>query len=176
MVRSRNFRDRDHPLRPVSAYGVSKLAVESDLEVVRVESGLSSVSLRIGNLCGPGQSRDCMFGAVTEFVSRALSGEPIRIFGDGSVTRDYVFIDDVVSALILAGNSRETGPFNIGTGTVCLFAAAVQSRIGAAAGVLVAQKIIRGAIDTPSPRSAASRRGLRCSRCPGCPRARSITR
>jgi UDP-glucose 4-epimerase len=106
----------DHPLRPMSAYGVSKLAVESYLEVARREAGLSSVSLRIGNLYGPGQSRDRMFGAVTQFASRALSGEPIRIFGDGSVTRDYVFIDDVVSALIIAGSSRHAGPVNIGTG------------------------------------------------------------
>jgi UDP-glucose 4-epimerase len=106
----------DHPLRPMSAHGVSKLAVESYLEVARRESGLSSISLRIGNLYGPGQSRDRMFGAVTQFALRALSGEPIRIFGDGSVTRDYVFIDDVVDALTLAGNSCHTGPFNIGTG------------------------------------------------------------
>jgi UDP-glucose 4-epimerase len=106
----------DHPLRPMSAHGVSKLAVESYLEVARRESGLSSISLRIGNLYGPGQSRDRMFGAVTQFALRALFGEPIRIFGDGSVTRDYVFIDDVVDALTLAGNSCHTGPFNIGTG------------------------------------------------------------
>jgi UDP-glucose 4-epimerase len=106
----------DHPLRPMSAHGVSKLAVESYLEVARRESGLASISLRIGNLYGPGQSRDRMFGAVTQFAHRAISGAPIRIFGDGSVTRDYVFIDDVVSALFVAGNSRQTGPFNIGTG------------------------------------------------------------
>jgi UDP-glucose 4-epimerase len=106
----------DHPLRPMSAHGVSKLAVESYLEVARRESGLSSISLRIGNLYGPGQSRDRMFGAVTQFALRALFGEPIRIFGDGSVTRDYVFIDDVVDALALAGSSCHTGPFNIGTG------------------------------------------------------------
>jgi UDP-glucose 4-epimerase len=106
----------DHPLRPISAHGVSKLAVESYLEVARRESGLSSISLRIGNLYGPGQSRDRMFGAVTQFVSRALSDEPIRIFGDGSVTRDYVFIDDVVDALTIAGSSPKTGAFNIGTG------------------------------------------------------------
>ena len=106
----------DHPLQPIYAHGVSKLAVESYLDVARRELGLSSISLRIGNLYGPGQSRDRMFGAVTQFASRALSGEPIRIFGDGSVTRDYVFIDDVVDALILAGDSRHTGPVNIGTG------------------------------------------------------------
>jgi UDP-glucose 4-epimerase len=106
----------DHPLRPISAHGVSKLAVESYLEVARRESGLSSISLRIGNLYGPGQSRDRMFGAVTQFASRALSGERIPLFGDGSVTRDYVFIDDVVDALVLAGKSRHTGAFNIGTG------------------------------------------------------------
>jgi UDP-glucose 4-epimerase len=106
----------DHPLQPISAHGVSKVAVESYLEVARRESGLSSISLRIGNLYGPGQSRDRAFGAVTQFASRALSGEPIRIFGDGSVTRDYVFIDDAVRALILAANSSHTGAYNIGTG------------------------------------------------------------
>jgi UDP-glucose 4-epimerase len=106
----------DHPLRPISAHGVSKLAVELYLEVARRESGLSSISLRIGNLYGPGQSRDRMFGAVTQFASRALSGRPIRIFGDGSATRDYVFIDDVIIALLVAGNNHLTGPVNIGTG------------------------------------------------------------
>jgi UDP-glucose 4-epimerase len=106
----------DHPLRPISAHGVSKIAVESYLEVARRESGLASISLRIGNLYGPGQNRDRMFGAVTQFASRALAGKPISIFGDGKVTRDYVFIDDVVDALILAGQSHHAGPFNIGTG------------------------------------------------------------
>jgi UDP-glucose 4-epimerase len=106
----------DHPLRPVSAYGVSKLAVESYLAVIHAETGLSAVSLRMGNLYGPGQSLARVFGAVTHFAHRALAGEPVRIFGDGSVTRDYLYIDDAVDALMRAGAHTAHGNFNIGTG------------------------------------------------------------
>ena len=106
----------DHPLRPISAYGVSKRAVEAYLEVIHGETGLSAVSLRMGNLYGPGQGLRRMFGAVTHFAHRALAGEPIRIFGDGSVTRDYLYIDDAVDALMRAGAHTEHGNFNIGTG------------------------------------------------------------
>jgi UDP-glucose 4-epimerase len=106
----------EHPLRPISAYGVSKVAIESYLEIVRREVGLSTISLRIANLYGPGQNLDRVFGAVTQFALRALTGKPIHIFGDGSVTRDYIYIDDVVRALIMAGAVAHTGPFNIGTG------------------------------------------------------------
>jgi len=106
----------DHPLRPISAYGVAKLAVESYLAVIRGETGLPAVSLRIGNLYGPGQSLQRVFGAVTHFANRALAGEPVRIFGDGSVTRDYLYIDDAVDGLMRAGAHPEHGAFNIGTG------------------------------------------------------------
>jgi UDP-glucose 4-epimerase len=106
----------DHPLRPISAYGVSKLAVESYLTVIRDETGLSAISMRMGNLYGPGQSLQRVFGAVTHFAHRALLGEPVRIFGDGSVTRDYLYIDDAVDALMRAGAHTVQGSFNIGTG------------------------------------------------------------
>jgi UDP-glucose 4-epimerase len=106
----------DHPLRPISAYGVSKRAVEAYLEVIHGETGLSAVSLRMGNLYGPGQSLRRVFGAATHFANRALSGQPIRMFGDGSVTRDYLYIDDAVDALMRAGAQTQQGSFNIGTG------------------------------------------------------------
>jgi UDP-glucose 4-epimerase len=114
-VLSRIPATEDHPLRPISAYGVSKLAVESYLAVIR-ETGLSAISMRMGNLYGPGQSLQRVFGAVTHFAHRALAGEPVRIFGDGSVTRDYLYIDDAVDALMRAGAHTVQGSFNIGTG------------------------------------------------------------
>jgi UDP-glucose 4-epimerase len=106
----------DHPLRPISAYGVSKLAVESYIGIIGGETGLSAISLRMGNLYGPGQSLTRFFGAVSHFANRALTGEPIRIFGDGSVTRDYLYIDDAVDALLRAAGHAGHGSFNIGTG------------------------------------------------------------
>jgi UDP-glucose 4-epimerase len=104
----------DHPLRPISAYGVSKRAVESYLDVFRNET--RPVSLRMGNVYGPGQRLGRAFGAVTYFVHQALAGRPIRIFGDGSVTRDYLYIDDAVDALIRVGANDGQGNYNIGTG------------------------------------------------------------
>jgi len=108
--------DEDHPLNPISAYGVSKRAVEAYLDVFSHETGRSAISLRIGNLYGPGQATDKMFGAVTQFSRLVLGGTPITMFGDGSITRDYVYIDDVVEALLLAAGSDFAGCLNIGTG------------------------------------------------------------
>ena len=108
--------DEDHPLNPISAYGVSKRAVEAYLDVFSYETGRSAISLRIGNLYGPGQATDRMFGAVTQFSRLLLAGSPVTMFGDGSITRDYVYIDDVVEALLLAARSDFAGCLNIGTG------------------------------------------------------------
>ena len=108
--------DEDHPLNPISAYGVSKRAVEAYLDVFSHETNRSAISLRIGNLYGPGQATDRMFGAVTQFSRLLLAGSPVTMFGDGSVTRDYVYIDDVVEALLLAARSAFAGCLNIGTG------------------------------------------------------------
>lgn len=107
----------DHPTRPISAYGVSKLSVEHYLEMLGDQRGLDSVSLRIGNPYGPGQTKRANFGAVTTFARLGLAGQPITIFGDGSIVRDYLFIDDVVEAVMAAG-ARRGGPtvINVGSG------------------------------------------------------------
>jgi UDP-glucose 4-epimerase len=106
----------DHPLRPISAHGISKRAVEAYLEVISRERGLQAVSLRMGNVYGPAQGLARPFGAVAHFAHLAVAGKPIRIFGDGSVTRDYLYIDDAVDALIRAGFGSGQGNYNIGTG------------------------------------------------------------
>jgi UDP-glucose 4-epimerase len=107
----------EHPLRPLSAYGVSKWSVEAYLDLFASFGAIRPVSLRIGNLFGPGQETSRLFGAVAHFSKRALAGIPIRMFGDGAVVRDYVYIDDAVDALVRAGHTeKSSAAFNIGSG------------------------------------------------------------
>jgi len=107
----------EHPTNPRCAYGVSKLAIEKYLILHRDLWGLDSVSLRISNAYGPRQEVIPQFGAISTFAARALRGEPITIFGDGSIIRDYVYIDDLVEAMILAGKFRHGPPvMNVGSG------------------------------------------------------------
>jgi UDP-glucose 4-epimerase len=96
---------------------VSKLSIEKYLALYRDLWGVDGVSLRISNTYGPGQDVTRNFGAISTFAARATRGEPITIFGDGSIIRDYVYIDDVVEAMIAAGRLRGGAPvINIGSG------------------------------------------------------------
>lgn len=107
----------DHPTRPISAYGVSKLTVERYIEMYRNLYGVDGMSLRIGNCYGARQHESRGLGAVTLFARAALSGKALQLYGSGEVVRDYVHLDDVVSALIAAGAARRvTGPINVGSG------------------------------------------------------------
>ncbi|MEJ0095249.1 MAG: NAD-dependent epimerase/dehydratase family protein [Methylocella sp.] len=107
----------DHPLNPLSAYGVSKRTVEAYLDFFAASDAIRAVSLRIGNLFGPGQDATRLFGAITHFSRSALAGVPIVIFGDGGNVRDYVYIDDAVDALTRAGRTETSSrALNIGSG------------------------------------------------------------
>lgn len=107
----------DHPKRPVSAYGVAKLAAEAYLDLYRASHGLNSIALRISNPVGPGQSPVKGLGVITHFARAALADEPLTLFGDGRTIRDFVDIADVVDAMICAGERRDVvGPLNIGAG------------------------------------------------------------
>jgi UDP-glucose 4-epimerase len=108
--------DEDHPLRPVSPYGVAKLATEKYLFFYRAEYGLDYVALRYANVYGPRQDPHGEAGVVAIFCGRMLAGQPVTIFGDGEQTRDYVFVGDVVRANLAALRSNASGAFNIGTG------------------------------------------------------------
>jgi UDP-glucose 4-epimerase len=103
------------PLRPVSPYGVSKLAGEEYLRAYNRLHGTIHVVLRIGNVYGPRQDPHGEAGVVAIFFGRLAAGEPPRIFGDGRQTRDYVYVGDVVAAT-LAGYGHGGGVFNVGTG------------------------------------------------------------
>jgi UDP-glucose 4-epimerase len=96
---------------------VSKLSVEAYLDLFTSLGAIRPVSLRIGNLFGPGQETARLFGVVSHFSKRALAGAPIRMFGDGAVVRDYVYIDDAAEALLRAGHTEvSSAALNIGSG------------------------------------------------------------
>ena len=108
---------------PISPYGVSKLAGEHYLRVLGALHGFEGVALRYANVYGPRQDPASEAGVVSIFVSRLLAGKPLTVFGDGTQTRDYVFVGDVARANLLAGTvpvSRgdrlDVPAFNIATG------------------------------------------------------------
>lgn len=108
--------DEDHPQRPVSPYGVAKLAIERYLYFYHVAYGLDAVCLRYGNVYGERQSPHGEAGVVAIFLDRLLAGEPPTINGDGLQTRDYVYVADVVRANLAAAGRRGFEIFNVGTG------------------------------------------------------------
>jgi UDP-glucose 4-epimerase len=105
----------DAPLRPVSPYGLAKLAGEAYVEGWRRIHGLETAVLRFANVYGPRQSAALEGGVVAIFLERLAAGRETLVFGDGEQTRDYVHVADVVRALLLAAERRD-GLFNVGTG------------------------------------------------------------
>ncbi len=108
--------DEDHPQRPVSPYGVSKLSVERYLFFYHQAYGLDVTCLRYANVYGERQNPHGEAGVVAIFLKRLLSGQPCKINGDGLQTRDYVHVSDVVRANLAAVGSRGFRTYNVGTG------------------------------------------------------------
>lgn len=108
--------DEDHPINPECQYGISKHTVEHYLYLYELHYGLKSIILRYPNVYGPRQNPNGEAGVVAIFIGKMLRGEPPTIFGDGRQLRDYVYIDDIVEANLLAMNSQCTGIYNIGSG------------------------------------------------------------
>ncbi len=109
--------DENHPCRPVSPYGIAKLATESYLFYYHVQYGIDYLALRYGNVYGPRQDPHGEAGVVAIFSGKILDGQPCTIFGDGGQTRDYVFVGDVVRANLAALDAKASAmAINIGTG------------------------------------------------------------
>jgi UDP-glucose 4-epimerase len=108
--------DEDNPTRPISPYGVAKLATERYLFFYKVEYGIDYLAVRYANVYGPRQDPHGEAGVVAIFCGRMLEGKPVTIFGTGEQTRDYVFVADVVQANVAALDSAVAGAVNIGTG------------------------------------------------------------
>jgi len=107
----------DHPLRPSSPYGVSKITAERYLECWAGLTGGRALTLRLANVYGPRQDPAGEAGVIAIFTSRLLSGAPCIVNGDGEQTRDYVYVGDVADAVARAVSSPDVvGVANIGTG------------------------------------------------------------
>ncbi len=104
------------PAEPLSPYGQSKFAAEGYLALYERLYGLSSVALRLGNVYGPRQDPLGEAGVIAIFCGRLRSGGRPTVFGDGTQTRDYIYVGDVVAAALAAADGGATGPINIGTG------------------------------------------------------------
>jgi UDP-glucose 4-epimerase len=108
--------DELHPTHPISSYGVSKLSIENYLYMYQQLYKLNYVALRISNPYGERQDPKNSLGALTIFLNRMLAGHHIEIWGDGSVTRDFIYAGDVANAAYLATVNVVSGIFNIGSG------------------------------------------------------------
>jgi UDP-glucose 4-epimerase len=106
----------DAPIAPMAPYGQSKFAGEGYLSLYERLYGLSSASLRLGNVYGPRQDPLGEAGVIAIFCGRLLDGQRPTVYGDGGQTRDYIHVDDVVAALLAAAESTATGAINVGTG------------------------------------------------------------
>jgi UDP-glucose 4-epimerase len=106
----------DDPCLPLSPYGAAKLAGEGYLGAFARLHGMPHVALRFGNVYGPGQDPHGEAGVVAIFLGKLLERGECRIFGDGSQSRDYVYVGDVARATMLALESEAGGVLNVGTG------------------------------------------------------------
>jgi len=104
------------PPHPVSPYGASKLAGEGYCSAYNKSFGIDTVMLRFGNVYGPGSLHKS--SVVAKFIRKALNGEVLEVFGDGSQTRDFIYIDDLIDALILSSKVKGIGgeAFQIASG------------------------------------------------------------
>lgn len=108
--------DETHQTCPLSPYGIAKLAVEKYLAFYEDVHGLSYTALRYANVYGPRQDPHGEAGVVAIFGQRLLAREPAIINGDGEQTRDFVYVEDVVRANVLAVTTDLRGIYNVGTG------------------------------------------------------------
>ena len=107
-----------HETNPISAHGVMKLAAEKYVQMYGAQLGLEYLILRFANAYGPGQTGEQGQGIIGRAIQKALRDEPLEIWGDGTVVRDFIYVEDVAEALLLAITSDATGEaVNIGSGT-----------------------------------------------------------
>jgi len=108
--------DEDHPLNPKNVYGATKLGGEALVNAYHENYGLSTISLRYFNVYGPRMEPGPYAGVILKFIERIKQGKPPIIYGDGTQTRDFIYVEDVARANLAALETKSTGPYNIGTG------------------------------------------------------------
>jgi UDP-glucose 4-epimerase len=105
-----------HPLRPISSYGIVKASIEHYLEMYRRTRGFSPIVVRASNPFGPRQAHSGVQGVISTYLRRVLAGEPIEVWGDGAVMRDYFDVADLAEFCARAGPSECEGAYNVGSG------------------------------------------------------------
>ncbi|MBV8082845.1 MAG: NAD-dependent epimerase/dehydratase family protein [Candidatus Eremiobacteraeota bacterium] len=108
--------DEDHPQRPESPYGITKMVGEHYLQYYASAGGPAFTALRYGNVYGPRQDPSGEAGVIAIFTNRILAAEPIRIDWDGEQQKDYVYVGDVARANLLALDGADGAVLNIGDG------------------------------------------------------------
>lgn len=104
----------EHPTNPICSYGIVKLAIEKYLKLYSDQYGLQTYSLRISNPYGRYQDFNKSQGVIPVFMHKIMNNEPIEIWGDGSIARDFIYIDDVIDAMILTASlACKSEVFNI---------------------------------------------------------------
>lgn len=130
----------DHPKNPMSPYGLDKLTADRYARLYHEQYGLETIVLRYFNVYGPRQVPNAYSGVVSIFLDQAWSGEPITVEGDGSQTRDFVHVYDIVQANLRAATADVGGEaFNVGTGrsiTIQELAETVQALVGSESPIL----------------------------------------
>ncbi len=107
----------NHPTHPICSYGITKLTIEKYLRLYHKIHGLNTCSIRVSNPFGEFQRVDSIQGAIAVFCYKAITGQTIQIWGDGSVKRDFIYISDVIDAVLKLIESPVSGcEINIGTG------------------------------------------------------------
>lgn len=105
------------PTNPISSYGVQKLTIEKLMYLYNYMYGLDYRIIRLANPYGPYQRPNGVLGAVTTFTYKALKGEEIQVYGDGSVIRDFIYIDDAIRGILnIVKGESEHHIFNLGCG------------------------------------------------------------
>ena len=135
----------DAPCEPLSPYGVAKRSFELYLESARHLHGISTIALRYANVFGPRQGTKGEAGVIGLFTQYALAKKSLTIFGDGEQTRDFVYVDDVVNANVLAMDAKTNGVLNVGTG--------IQTSVNEIA------RLICNETGAPLPKRAPARKG-----------------
>jgi UDP-glucose 4-epimerase len=107
--------DEAHPTRPLSPYGVGKLAAEDVSNQILEAKGIPCTVVRFFNTYGPGQTYTPYVGVLTIFITRLLRGEGITVFGDGEQQRDFIHVSDIVAGA-MATPGKSPGRYNLGTG------------------------------------------------------------
>jgi UDP-glucose 4-epimerase len=104
-----------HPLRPISSYGITKTAIEHNLEMFRRTKSLSPIIIRASNPFGPRQGHTGVQGVIATFFNRIANDEYIEVWGDGAVVRDYIDVRDLAQFCVVAGTSEKEGVYNAGS-------------------------------------------------------------